>query len=215
VPDDHEDSDDSDLPQTPDAPTRDWAGYYAWVEGRVVRPLLTRALDHYGEVSPGATAVDLGCGDGTETKALLEAGFAVTAIDAAEGSMDRLRRLPEAGGRLRLVHAAMQDAEIRPADLVYAGYSLPFCPPDAFDGLWGRLRDAVRPGGLLACDLFGELDQWSGTPDMTFVTRERVRDLVAGLDLRSLHEIEEEGSTYTGPKHWHNFQVVARRPVVA
>jgi trans-aconitate methyltransferase len=198
-----------------DSPTRDWEGYYAWVRGRVVRPLLTRALDHYGEVWPGAAAVDVGCGDGTETRVLLEAGFAVTAIDSAEGSMSLLAQLPSAEGRLTSVHAAMQDADIPPADLVYAGYSLPFCPPDAFDALWSRLRTAVRPGGLLACDLFGERDQWSGTADMTFVSRERVRELVAGLDLRSLHEIEEEGQTYTGPKHWHAFQLVARQPVVA
>jgi trans-aconitate methyltransferase len=204
-----------DTDQQSDAPPRDWDGYYAWTAGRAVRPLLTRALGYYGEVSPGAIAVDVGCGDGGETRALLAAGFAVTAIDATAGSIEILRRIPEAGDRLTPVHAAMQDAEIPPADLIYAGYSLPFCPSTAFEDLWARLRAALRPGGLLACDLFGDRDQWVATPDMTFVTRDRVHDLVAGLDLRSLHEIEEEGLTFSGPKHWHMFQVVARQPVVA
>lgn len=198
-----------------DAPPRDWDGYYDWIAGREPRPLLTRALEHYGEVAPGSVAVDVGCGDGVETQALLAAGFAVTAIDANAGSVERLRGLPDSGGTLTPVLAAMQDAEIPPADLVYAGYALPFCPPHAFDDLWSRLRSALRPGGLLACDLFGDRDQWTGTADMTFATRGRVQDLVAGLDLRSLHEIEEEGMTFSGAKHWHTFQVVARQPVVA
>jgi SAM-dependent methyltransferase len=198
-----------------DAPPRDWEGYYAWNSGREPRPLLTRALEHYGEVAPQAVAVDVGCGDGIETRALLAAGFAVTAIDATEGAIDLLGRLPEAGSRLTPVLAAMQDADIPSCDLVYAGYALPFCPPDAFDEFWSRLRAALRPGGLLACDLFGDRDQWLGTPDMTFVTRDRVQDLVAGLDVRSVHEIEEEGMSFSGPKHWHTFQVVARQPVVA
>jgi trans-aconitate methyltransferase len=205
----------TDADDRSDAPPRDWDGFYDWIAGREPRPLLTRALEYYGEVSPGAVAVDVGCGDGVETQGLLAAGFAVTAIDATAGSIELLRRLPEAGGRLTPVHATMQEAEIPPADLVYAGYALPFCPPDAFDGLWGRLRAALRPGGLLACDLFADRDEWVGTSDMTFVTRDRVQDLVAGLDVRSLHEIEEEGQTFSGPKHWHTFQVVARQPVVA
>lgn len=205
--------DEADAPS--DAPPRDWDGYYAWVAGREPRPLLTRALEYYGEVPPHPVAVDIGCGDGVETRALLAAGFAVTAIDATEGAIDQLRALPEAGDRLTPVLAPMQDADIPSADLIYAGYALPFCPPDSFDALWSRIRSALRPGGLLACDLFADRDQWAETPDMTFVTRDRVQDLVAGLDLRSLHEIEEEGLTFSGPKHWHTFQVVARQPVVA
>ncbi len=201
--------------EEPGEPVSDWEGYIRWSAGREVRPLLMRVVNHYGEVAPGATAVDVGCGDGTETQALLDAGFAVTAVDAADGSIERLRRLPEHGTTLSTVHSPMQDAELPDADLVYAGYSLPFCPPEHFPAFWQRLVSTVRPGGLLACDLFGDRDSWSGAPEMTFVTRDRVSELVAGLDLRSLHEIEEEGRAYSGPKHWHTFQVVARRPVVA
>jgi trans-aconitate methyltransferase len=201
--------------EAPGEPVRDWEGYIRWSSGRTVRPLLTRVLNEYGEVSRGATAVDLGCGDGTETRALLDAGFAVTAVDAAAGSIQRLRGMPEHGTSLATVHSPMQDAPLPEADLVYAGYSLPFCPPERFPAFWQRLVSAVRPGGLLACDLFGDRDTWSGASDMTFVTRDQVAGLVERLELRSLHEIEEEGRAYSGPKHWHTFQVVARRPVVA
>ncbi len=190
----------------------DWSAYYRWIEGRAVRALLERALREYGEVSPGAVAVDLGCGDGTETRALLAAGFSVTAVDSADGSMELLSRLPEAGTTLSLVRTPMQEADVPPADLVHASLSLPFCPPDDFEALWARLRSALRPGGLLACDLFGDRHDWAGEGGMTVMTRARVLDLVSGLDLRSLHEIEEETQSFRGPTHWHAFQVVARVP---
>jgi trans-aconitate methyltransferase len=188
----------------------DWSAYYRWLDGRPVRALCERGLREYGEVPAGATAVDLGCGDGTETRALLAAGFAVTAVDSAGGSMDMLRRLPGAGTTLTLVPAAMQDVDLPPADLVHASLSLPFCPPEQFDGLWARICAALRPGGLVVCDLFGDRHAWAGEDGMTFVTRARVLDLVSGLDLRSLHEIEEETQSFRGPTHWHAFQVVAR-----
>ncbi|MDX6360891.1 MAG: hypothetical protein QOH37_3945 [Nocardioidaceae bacterium] len=188
----------------------DWAGYYAYLGDRPLRPLFVRALEEYGDVAPGAVAVDLGCGSGIETRALLGVGFSVTAIDSAPDSMRRLAELPEHGGRLTAVPSAMQDAELPRADLLYAGFALPFCPPPRFDDLWRAIRTAIESGGLLAVDLFGVRDAWAGEPDLTFVTRERLADLLVGLDVRSMHEIEEEGRAYAGPKHWHRFEVVAR-----
>jgi SAM-dependent methyltransferase len=188
----------------------DWAGYYAYLGERPVRPLLTRALEEYGEVAAGAAALDLGCGSGIETRALLAAGFSVTAVDASAASMDLVGRLPETGTTLTPVRAAMQDADLPAADLVYAGYALPFCPPDRFEELWRGIRGALRPGGLLACDLFGVRDAWSGEDYLTFVDRASVDRLLEGLDVRFLAEIEEEGEAYAGPKHWHRFEVVAR-----
>jgi trans-aconitate methyltransferase len=188
----------------------DWAGYYAYLGDRPLRPLFVRALEEYGEVAAGAAAVDVGCGSGIETRALLDAGFSVTAIDSSRDSMRRLAELPDDDGRLTAVQSAMQDAVIPGARLVYAGFALPFCPPSRFDALWRSICQALEPGGLLAVDLFGVRDAWAGEPDLTFVTRERLADLLAGLDLRSLHEIEEEGVAYAGPKHWHRFEVLAR-----
>jgi trans-aconitate methyltransferase len=191
----------------------DWAGYYAYLGDRPPRPLFVRALEEYGEVVAGAVAVDLGCGSGIETRALLEAGFSVTAIDSSPDSMLRLAELAELtghDGRLTSVQSAMQDADIPGAGLVYAGFALPFCPPREFGRLWRSIRTAIEPGGLLAVDLFGVRDAWAGEPDLTFVTRERLTDLLVGLDVRSLHEIEEEGQAYAGPKHWHRFEVLAR-----
>ena len=55
----------------------------------------------------------------------------------------------------------MQEVALPSADLVYSGFALPFCPPGSFAALWDALLASLRPGGLLACDLFGERDEWA------------------------------------------------------
>jgi SAM-dependent methyltransferase len=192
-----------------------WAGYYRWNADRPVRDLLVRALTAYGVVGDGAVAVDVGCGSGQETRALLDAGFAVTAVDVTPAAIEIVSAYAEAGSRLTPLLSPMQDAALPPADLVYAGYALPFCPAEAFDGLWSSVTGALRPGGVLAVDLFGDRDEWAGEAGMTFVDRSRVDRLVAGLDVLELTEVDEEGRAYAGPKHWHRFELVARQPVVA
>jgi hypothetical protein len=47
---------------------------------------------------------------------------------------------------------------------------------------------------------------------MAFVERESVADLVEGLDVLVFDEIEEDGGSFLGPKHWHTFDIVARAP---
>lgn len=192
-------------------PSPDWAGYYRWIEGREPRPLFQRALAAYGAVPPGAVAVDLGCGDGIETQVLLAAGFAVTAIDSAARSMELLRKIPDTGSSLVLQQSSMEEADLPEADLVYAGFALPFCRPEAFDDLWARIRASLRPGGVLACDLFGERDTWADNPEMSFVTRDRATRLLEGLEVIELGESEEDGYSFSGPKHWHTLSVIARR----
>ena len=59
------------MTQNPDSP---WVAYYAAGSGRSARPLLVDALALFAAHSPDAfprLAVDLGCGDGTETQSLL------------------------------------------------------------------------------------------------------------------------------------------------
>jgi hypothetical protein len=49
------------------------------------------------------------------------------------------------------------------ADLVFAGYSLPFHSRASFDRLWTLIRRSLRPGGRIAVDLFGDRDSWAGS----------------------------------------------------
>jgi len=197
---------------TEDAST-DWAGYYAWSSGREPRPLLLAACQELGD-SAGRTAIDLGCGEGTDSLELLARGWTVTAVDAEPAGLASLqaRTPPSAAERLEIVCASFTQADLPRAWLIHAGFSLPFCPPAEFPVLWTRIRGALVPGGIFAGQLFGPRDSWAGDPGMTFHTRHDVQALLAGLQILRLDETERDGQAYSGPKHWHTFDILARRP---
>jgi hypothetical protein len=96
-------------------------------------------------------------------------------------------------------------------DLIYAGYSLPFTPPAHFPTLWRQIVAALKPGGRLAGQLFGNRDSWAVDPTMTFQTRAEALALLAPFEVEVLREREEDGNSFRGPKHWHVFDFIARR----
>jgi hypothetical protein len=103
-------------------------------------------------------------------------------------------------------------ADTSPTDLVFASFSLPFCRPDAFPTLWERLRSCLRPGGRFVGELFGDRDSWASDPEMTFHDIDAAKTLFHGLEVETFEEEEEDGDAFDGPKHWHVFHVIARRP---
>jgi SAM-dependent methyltransferase len=191
----------------------DWPHFYEATKGREPRPLLPRALAAWGDRPPGS-AVDLGAGDGTETFALLARGWRVTAVDSspAAASLIRERVDPDLAAGLEILTVAIQEAPLPAMDLLYSGYSLPFVPPDAFPATWSRIREALRPGAILAANLFGPHDTWANDPDLNFHDRAEAEGLLEGLEVLDLQDQEEDSSAVTGPKHWHVIEFVARRP---
>jgi len=47
---------------------------------------------------------------------------------------------------------------------------------------------------------------------MTFQDRSEVTGLLDGLEILELHETERDGQAYSGPKHWHTYDILARQP---
>jgi SAM-dependent methyltransferase len=194
----------------------EWEDFYLAIEGRELRPLFVDAIPYLPTAAAGEpplTAIDLGCGDGTETLELLRRGWTVLAVDGSADGIARLRKAvrPADEARLTTRVASFSDAGIPPADLVYAGLSLPFSARHEFDEAWRKIRLALRPGGLFVGHFFGPNDDWADTPDMTFHTREEVDTLLAGFEIEKLHEQDEDGEAVSGPKHWHVFHVIARK----
>jgi SAM-dependent methyltransferase len=190
----------------------DWAGYYAWSAGRQPRPLLVAACQELG-TGQGRLAVDLGCGDGTEALELLARGWSVLAVDAQEAGLAVLRARITAtvADRIRVLCSSFTEADLPHAHLIHAGFSLPFCPPQEFPALWVRIREALAPGGVFAGQLFGIQDSWAGDPGMNFHARREVEGLLNGLQILRLQETEHDGHTFSGPKHWHTFDILARK----
>lgn len=194
-----------------------WAAYYQKVAGRPLRPLFVQAMTYYADslnaVPGGRSALDLGCGDGTETLALLHHGWQVFAVDQHADAIARVEAGAPADQRHRLTtHCAlMEEATFPHVDLIYAGLSLPFCPPAAFPIVWQKLVAALPVGGRFAGHLFGDRDAWAG-PDLTFQTVTEARALFAGFAIESFTEFEEDAPTaLQGIKHWHFFEVIARK----
>ena len=228
---------------SPDAPARArseseyWSRYFDAVHGLPPRDTLTRALDLFAHSPPAGhtpgtcpchpdalgVALDFGCGSGRDTLEMLSRGWCVLAIDAQHEAINRLvEHVPdELMPLLRTGVETFEEMPLPPAmfDVINASFAIPHVAEREFGPLWQRIAQALRPGGRFAGQLFGVNDSWNtpaGGPDgiaRTFHSRQQVDDLLAGLHVEHLEEIERDGKdAFSRPKHWHVFHIVARKP---
>lgn len=202
-----------DLPQF----QRRWADYYQAVAGRPPRETLLMALENFASESPAnlrRTVVDLGCGDGRDTVALLHHNWRVIAIDGEPDAIARLRRRSDINRTyLETRVQRFEELTLPPdVDLINASFCLPFCPPDSFADLWEEIVTAIRPGGRFCGHLLGDRDSWSIYRDINFHTCAQVKQLLAPFDIELLDEEDHPGTTALGEeKHWHLYNIVARK----
>jgi SAM-dependent methyltransferase len=195
----------------------EWTEYYDEHEGREPREMLLEVLDAFG-AGEERSAVDLGCGSGIDTLAMLLRGWRVFAIDAEEEAIERVRRrVPGTlSSRLTTVVSRMEDIDLPTGvDLVWASFSLFFCRPDSFGEVWSRIDEAIAPGGRFAGELLGDRDTWAPEDDISAFTRDQAVALFNGFEVERFDEEEEDGRATSEEKHWHLFHAVARRPDTA
>ena len=113
-----------------------------------------------GRVPMGAKVLDVGCGTGRVTEALLGlvAGGRVLAIDASQEMVDLARE--RLGDRARVWRQDVLDLVLdEPVDVVVSTATLHWVPDH--DVLWRRLAAALRGGGILEtqCGGQGNLDR--------------------------------------------------------
>lgn len=194
-----------------------WREYLTATGERDARPLLLRALAACD--LPGR-ALDLGCGGGGDSLALLRSGYSVLAVDALPEALAHTRQRAEVlglGARLETRCARFEELDLGDDRfaLIHAGYSLPFCTPERFEGLWEELRGTLEPGGVFAGQLFGRKDAWCGDdehPSQVFVTRaDCARLLEQGELLHFQEERERRATALGGLKDWHLFHFLWRR----
>ena len=189
-----------------------WEDYYRKIQGRAPRQLLLDALEKF-QSHASLHAIDLGCGDGTESVVLLERGWNVLAIDAQPAAIKRLMEKvqAESHGRLQTQLAKFEDVVLPSVDLIHASLSIPFCHPEYFPALWDKIVTAIKPGGRFAGQLFGVRDSWAVNSDMTFQTEDQVRALFESFVIEAFHEMDEDVEAASGSKHRHMFTVIARK----
>lgn len=200
---------------------RDWSTYYAAVGGKPARDTLLTALAAAGP-GEGRSAIDVGAGEGRDTRELLARGFRVLALDPHPAAQELLARglTTEQAGRLVVVRAGAEDLasvlaehpEFAAPVIVNASFSLPFVRPERFASAWRGIRGALAGGGgIFSGQLFGHLDTWASNPTRTHHRPEQVDELLRGLSTIQLTVDEKDGHDAEGtPKHWHVYHVVAR-----
>jgi trans-aconitate methyltransferase len=189
-----------------------WDEYYQKIRGRAPRQLLLDALEKFPTDS-ALHAIDLGCGDGTETALLLSRGWNVLAVDGESAGIKRLMDKVSQGAQVHLQTqvAKFEEVSLPSADLIHASYSIPFCHPNHFPVLWEKITNALNPGGRFAGRFFGVRDSWADSKDMTFHTEEQVRAMIEKFETEYFHEEDADGQAASGPKHWHVFTVIIRK----
>ena len=191
-----------------------WARYAEGTAGRDPMDLLETAINVTGGTNGhGRLAVDLGCGAGNESLALLERGWRVHAVDAEPRAIDVLRsRVPEGlAGRLTTDVALFHEANLPEADLVFASLSLPFAAERLQEAVESA-KAAVRAGGWFVGMFFGHSDTWAEEDDVATVSPKDIEMMLEGLETMQIEEAEFDGPSGAGPKHWHWYVVSARRP---
>ena len=114
------------------------------------------AAELNGRLGPGSRVLELGCGDGTTAELLSAAGHDVVGVDVSPAMVELARaRVPDAA----FVCGSFVDVRL-PSDrdaVLAVGEVLGYLHDERADvaEVLGRLRDALRPGGLLLFDLAG------------------------------------------------------------
>jgi tellurite methyltransferase len=186
-------------------------GYYESTKNRPPHELLQEALKHTKE-SPNKSALDLGCGAGSDTRFLLENGFSVIAVDGSADAEAYIKALPSQE-KVRFIKSDFESFDFGSYDLVNASRSLPFTHNDNFEKVFSRVKDSIKPGGLFVSQFYGVNDQWNKPGEtMTFLNKGRIEELLKGLRIIKLDEKEYDGTIANGkPKHWHVFNVIAAK----
>jgi len=112
-------------------------------------------LARLGGIAPDATVLDVGCGTGRVTEALLDLvpRGRVLAIDAS-ADMVALAR-DRLGDRAEVWCQDVLDLDLdQPVDVIFSTATLHWVPDH--DRLWSRLARALRPGGALEVQCGGQ-----------------------------------------------------------
>ncbi|MBO4502646.1 MAG: class I SAM-dependent methyltransferase [Candidatus Methanomethylophilus sp.] len=96
----------------------------------------------------GDSVLDLGCGSGRDSKAFLEAGLAVTAVDGSAGMCEVARRNTGLPVRRMLFSELDYDSEF---DGVWACASLLHVPAAELPGVLSLVRRALKDWGVFFC----------------------------------------------------------------
>jgi tellurite methyltransferase len=188
----------------------EWDKYYEIQKDKGPSALLVEAVSYCGQRE---YALDLGAGPLNDTKWLLGRGFHVVAIDSSP-TMAKLASFIN-DSRFQPLISSFDDYPfpIETFDLINAHWSLPFEAPQAFGQMFNKLKKALKHSGIFVGQFYGIKDAWNVPKTrMSFHSRDRVEELLSGMEVLKLdEELENIAGVCGQSKLWHVFHVIARR----
>ncbi|MEH6567300.1 MAG: methyltransferase domain-containing protein [Halopseudomonas sp.] len=187
-----------------------WQQYYAKAVSRPHAPRTEMAAELNS--SGSITAVDCGCGTGSDISYLAALGYQVHGFDINADAVSICRERFAGQERVQISQASFEQFAYPACGLVIANASLFFAEPASFPKLWQRITSSLASGGVFAGDFMGVNDSWAEgyRSPVTALTQEQVLALFDQYEVIEVHERDESGTTLVGrTKHWHTYSVVA------
>lgn len=174
---------------------------------------------HQAVLSAGSTALSVADGEGRNSIWLAEQGLAVTALEISPVALEKARRLARGRGvEVGFIQGDMLTMPWPPGqfDLVL-GVFIQFVGPDERAIQFARIKQALKPGGLLMLHGYTprQLEYKTGGPSAVenLYTEDFLRQSFAEFHIETLHAYEaelDEGSGHRGRSAL--IDLIARKP---
>ena len=171
------------------------------------------------QVQTGKTAIDCGCGAGSNIKHLRNEGYAVYAFDIDAESIALCKRQFADDPHVFLTQASFGSFDYPTAALVIADASLFFCPTNELEITIAKIEKSLLPQGIFYGSFLGEKDTMADENynhedywgDVLVLTEIQIKHLLKHFEFLKWTEFEQDGLTPSGElHHWHIFSVVAK-----
>jgi len=177
-------------------------------------PKVLALIDREKRAGARLFAVDLGCGEGRDTRELLKRGWRVLAVDSEPEAIERLRKHPDTAphlDRLSTLTASMSEASLEGASLIYSFLALPYVPKQEWTKLWNAIGGAITCGAYFAGNLFGDRHHYAAYEGVNVVSESVARALFEPFDVLRFETLESKGIDASGAKvNNHEFRFVIR-----
>lgn len=185
---------------------KDWTNYQIKTCGDEVCSLLIEFLDNHKIDN----AIDLGCGSGNETVYMIKNDIKVLAIDRQLNQDFILNRLSKDEKQLvSFKECCFENIELPKTQLLTAFFSLPFCNPQKFDGLWDKIHNSIENDGYFVGQLFGDRDAWNIVDSINTFSIDKVKDYLKKFKIIKLEEVEYVRESDN--KKWHYYDIIVQK----
>ena len=198
-------------------PSVEISKYFEATEFRGTREDLKRGVSL---VDGPRTAIDCGCGAGSDIAFLRTKGFTVYAFDIEPEAIAICQSRFGGDDKVWLSQESFSTFNYPRASLVVADASLFFCPQEEFANVWEKIFSALLPGGIFVGSFLGSEDTMAGPgfdrsafwPNVLVATEHMVRQWLSPFEVISFNEHRQSGTAPGGThQRWHIYSVVARR----